>query len=136
MKKPPHGYTWSGRLLTHIHATTRPDHLWPEVWSGKSKTAQRREKQQWAIEKPKLDDARKLRDIFVIDPKDVEFKATMKNARKKLDLPMEAAMPCKVQNHQRRETCGESDTRSSKCAASWKLTILRQSVSKESNLRS
>ena len=46
------------------HATSRPDHLWPEIWSGMSKTAQRKEKQEWAIEKPKLDNARKLRGIY------------------------------------------------------------------------
>ena len=43
-----------------------------------SNAAQRREKQEWAIEKPKLDNARKLRVIYFIDPKDEEFKETMK----------------------------------------------------------
>ena len=42
-----------------------------------------------------------------------EFKETIENARKKLELPLEAAMPCKVKNHQYRETCGESDIRRS-----------------------
>ena len=39
-----------------------------------------------------------------------------KNARKKLELLVDAAMPCKVKDHQCRETCGESDTRRSKYA--------------------
>ena len=51
-----------------------------------------RKKQQWAIEKPKLDNARKL--IYFIDPDDKEFKETVKNAKTKLELPMEAAIPC------------------------------------------
>ena len=63
------------------------------------------------IEKPKLDNARKLRDIYFIDPEDIEFNETMKNAWKKEELPKEAAMSCKVKNHHCIETCGESDTR-------------------------
>ena len=96
MEKPPDGYVWSGRRLTTTQATTRPDHLSPEIWSGTSKAAQRKEKQQWAIEKPKLDTARKLRGIYSIDPDDNEFKENILNAQKKLELPMEAATLCKV----------------------------------------
>ena len=33
--------------------------LWPEIWSDMSKAAQKKEKQEWAMEKPKLDNARK-----------------------------------------------------------------------------
>ena len=43
-----------------------------------------REKQQWTVEKPKLDNARRLRGIAFIDPEDGEYKETMKNARKSL----------------------------------------------------
>ena len=31
-EKPPKGYMWSGRRLTKIQATTRPDHVSPENW--------------------------------------------------------------------------------------------------------
>ena len=41
-----------------------------------SKEAQRKEEQQWAIEKRKLDTARKLRGIHVTDLEDMEFKET------------------------------------------------------------
>ena len=40
-------------------------------------------KQHWANEKPKVDNARKLRGIYYIDPDVLEFKDTMNNARKK-----------------------------------------------------
>ena len=63
-EKRPHIYTWSGRRLTKIQAPSRPDHSWPEMWSRLTKAAQRREEQQWAIGKSKLDKARKLRGIF------------------------------------------------------------------------
>ena len=50
---------------------------------------------RWAIEKPNLDHARSLRGIHFIDLKDQEFKDIMKNARRKLEIPMPVAMPCK-----------------------------------------
>ena len=48
-----------------------------------SQAAQRKEKQQQAIEKPKLDNARKLGCMCVVGPKDVEFKETMKTFAKR-----------------------------------------------------
>ena len=48
------------------------------------------------MKNPKLDNARKLRGIYFIDPEDKEFKETIKNARKKLETPMASAMPCKT----------------------------------------
>ena len=60
------------------------------------KKAQLKEKQKWSHEKPKLDNARKLRGICFIDPEDTEFKETIKNARKKLETPVAPAMPCKI----------------------------------------
>ena len=62
-------------------------------------------KQKWTIEKPKLDNARQLRGIFFIEPNDEEFKHTMKNARRKLEIPMPAAMPCKTPVNCLGETC-------------------------------
>ena len=50
---------------TKIQATTRHNNLWPGVWS-----AHKKEKQEWANEKPKLDNARRLRGIYFIDPED------------------------------------------------------------------
>ena len=55
-----------------------------------------KKRKKCAIEKPKLDNARKLRGIYFIDSEDEEFKNIMKNARRKLGIPMPAAMPCKT----------------------------------------
>ena len=44
---------------------------------------------------PKLDNARRLRGIYFVDPEDEEYKEIIQNARRKLELQMEAAMPCK-----------------------------------------
>ena len=61
-----------------------------------SDAAKKKAKQRWAIEKPKLDNARQLRGTFFIEPNDEEFKLTTKAARRKLEVPMPAAMPCKI----------------------------------------
>ena len=31
-EKPPDVYVWSGERLTRRQLTSRPDHLWPELW--------------------------------------------------------------------------------------------------------
>ena len=61
-----------------------------------SDAAKKKAKQRWAIEKPKLDNARQLRGIYFIEPNDEEFKLIIKAARRKLEVPMPAAMPCKI----------------------------------------
>ena len=43
-----------------------------------SDASKRKEKQMWAIEKPKLDNAGRLRGIYFIDPADAEFNETFK----------------------------------------------------------
>ena len=49
------------------------------------KNAKLKEKQKWSEEKIHLENARKLRGIYFIDPEDKEFKETIKNTRKKLE---------------------------------------------------
>ena len=53
-------------------------------------------KQKWSNEKFHLENARKLRGIYFIDPEDKEFNETIKNARKKLDTSVAPAMPCEI----------------------------------------
>ena len=57
------------------------------------KHAKLKEKQKWSNEKLHLENARKLRGIYFIDPEDKEFKETIKNARKKLETSVAPAMP-------------------------------------------
>ena len=94
-EKAPDGYTWSGRRLTRKQLTSRPDHLWPELWKSMGKNAKLKEKQKLSSEKLHLEHARKLLGIYFIDPEDTEFKETIKNARKKLETSVAPAMPCK-----------------------------------------
>ena len=85
--------------LTKVQTTSRQDHARPEVWTKIGKAAQNREKQEWKHEKPKLDIARRLRGIYFIDPDDQDYRETLKNARRKLERPVAAAMPCKRMVH-------------------------------------
>ena len=93
---------WSGGRLTRKQLTSRPDHLWPELWESMGKHAKLKEKQKWSEEKLHLENARKLRGIYFIDPEDTEFKETIKNARKKLETSVAPAMPCKIM----KKNCG------------------------------
>ena len=109
-EKPPDGYMWSGGRLTRRQLTSRRDHSWPELWRGMSKNAKLREKHKWAIEKPKLDNARKLRGICFIDPEDKYFKETIKNARRKFETSMAPAMPCKTcKKNKHGEICNKTN---------------------------
>ena len=81
--------------LTKIQTTSRPDHILSDAWIRIWKAAQRREKQEWTIEKTKLAYARKLRGIYSIDPSDEEYQDIIQNARRKLETSKAAAMPCK-----------------------------------------
>ena len=76
--------------------------------------AKSKAKQKCAIEKLKLDNARQLRGIFFIEPNYEVFQHAMKNARRKLEVPMPAAMPCKTPVNCRGENCrsiGKSKTK-------------------------
>ena len=68
------------------------------------KNAKLMEKQKWSNEKLHLENARKLRGFYFIDPEDKEFKETIKNDRKKLETSIAPAMPCKIVKKQ----CGSS----------------------------
>ena len=73
-EKAPDGYMWSGGRLTRKQLTSRPDHLWPELWKLMGKNAKLKEKKKWSEEQIHLDNARKLGGIYFIDPEDMEFK--------------------------------------------------------------
>ena len=59
---------WPGERLRKVHTAARRDHVWPEAWINLSSAAQKREKQEWAVEKPKLDNARRMTGIYFVDP--------------------------------------------------------------------
>ena len=108
--------------------STRPDYLWPEIWLGMSKAAKRQEKREWVIEKPQLDNARKLRGVYFIDREDEEYKETIfkKTQEKKLETPLKCFKVL-------RKIVGIGDTHARKkkrrvCFVLWKFTNLQRSV--------
>ena len=60
------------------------------------KNAKLKEKRKWSHEQLHLDNARKLRGIYFIDPEDKEVEETIKNARKKWETSIAPAVPCKI----------------------------------------
>ena len=116
-EKPPDRCMWFGERLTRRQVTARPDHLWPELWIKSGRKAKLKEKLKWSDEKPKLDNARRLRGIYLIDLEEKEFKETMKNARKKLETPIALAMLCKTSKKCKNgEVRGKSNETKSKLA--------------------
>ena len=116
-EKPPNGFLVSGGRLTRKQLTSRPDYLWPELWTKLGRNAQLKDRQKWSHDKPKLENARKLRGIYFIDPEDKEFKETIKNAHKKSETSVAPAMPCKTsKNSQNWVTRGKSNEIKSKLA--------------------
>ena len=95
-EKAADGFLWSRRRLTRKQLTSRPDHLWPELWKSMGKHTKLKERQKWSNEKLHLENGRKLLGTYFIDPEDKEFKETIKNARKKLETPVAPPMPCKI----------------------------------------
>ena len=59
-----------------------------------SKAAQRKEKQQWTIQKPKVDNAGKLSGIYFMDPEDTEFKETMKTRGATVGIAYKSSQSC------------------------------------------
>ena len=83
------------------------------------KNAKLKEKQKWSNGGLHLDNARKLRGIYFIDPENKEFKETVKIARKKLETSVAPAMPCKIMkncgsgasNKIKNKTCVHSESK-------------------------
>ena len=80
------------------------------------KHAKLKEKQRWSNEKLHLENARKLRGIYFIDPEDREFKETIKNALKKLETPVAPAVPCKIMKSNKNCGSGASNKIKTKLA--------------------
>ena len=94
------GSVWSGWRQPKIQTTSRPDYVWSEAWTKIGIAVRNREEQEWAEEKPKLDNARKLKGIYFIGPYDREYSEILKKARRKLERLMAPAMPCKRMDKQ------------------------------------
>ena len=106
-EKPTDGKTWSGERLTRKQTTSRPDTLWPEMWKDMSETSKRKEKQKWAIEKKRSSTMPENCVVFtLLIQQMMNSRKLFLNARRKLEVPMPAATPCKLHKRDKyRKTC-------------------------------
>ena len=100
-EEPPNGYMCSGKRLTRKQLTSRPDHLWPELWIKWERMP------SWRRSK-----CGRMKSFI-----DQEDKETIKNARKNLETPMAPALPCKTSKKSKHvETRGKTNEIKSKFA--------------------
>ena len=65
-EKPPKPKMWSVERLTKVQTTTRPDHVWPVVWTKIGKADRIERNKNGKNEKPKADNARRPRGIYLL----------------------------------------------------------------------
>ena len=108
--KPPDGYVCSRWRLTRKQLTSRPDHLWPELWTKLGRNALLKERQKWSHESQNSTMPENYEEFISFVPEDKEFNQTIKNACKKLETPMAPTMLCKTsKNSQHEMICGKSN---------------------------
>ena len=101
-EKSPKGYLWSGWEIDKDSNDYQI--MYGQKFGRKWVMPLRIEKKkEWAKEKPKLDNARKMRGIYFIDPDDTGYVEILKNARRKLESPM---APAKVRKRMDRQHPG------------------------------
>ena len=85
-----------GGRLTRKQLTSRPDHLWPELWKSIGKNDKLKEKQKWSEERFTLKTQENYVESILSTPRIRNSRETIKNARKKLETSVAPAMPCKI----------------------------------------
>ena len=108
-RKPSKGFMCGGKRLAKIEGTTRPDCVWPDMVSGMSEAGM----VHWRAEARKC--SKSERNFFFIDRAAGKHEEAIKNARKKLEIPKEAAMPCKLRTKQRPNKSRETDDETKSC---------------------
>ena len=94
-KRSLQGYSWVDGRLNQTQVTSRPETIWPEVWSSMSKCPQKKAKQQWDIHEPKTQVARqKRKNHDILFDAVEELDGIIQNAKQKCEIPGEPAMPC------------------------------------------
>ena len=70
--KPRNGYAWQwGKLNGARKVTTRPDFIFPEVWSSMNKEDRRIAQRVWEDLKPAVKRAKTIRNLWHIKPNQV-----------------------------------------------------------------
>ena len=105
-EKPLDGCTWSGRGLTRKNKRPEGPTNYGQKCGNLCLMHQKMKRRTSGLSRNQSSIMPgDLSGIYFIDPEDEEFKLTMKSARRKLDILMPAAMPCKTPVNCRGETC-------------------------------
>ena len=87
----------SGRRFTRTQTTSRSDTVWQDVWTFMSDAAEKREQNKDGLSRNQSSTMQDIWEEFSsMNRNDEEVKFTMKAARRKLEVPMPAAMFCKI----------------------------------------
>ena len=91
----PKGYMWSGREIDK-DSNKLPDQIMYGLKFGRKlvKPLRIERNRTGQKERSKLDNARKMKGIYIIDPDDEEHKEILNNAKRKLEKPMAPAELC------------------------------------------
>ena len=69
---PPAGMKWAAGRLTRIQATTRPDSIWPEIWTSLSKKNKQIEIDKWSKENAEGEEARRKQGISKVEEEETD----------------------------------------------------------------
>ena len=129
-EKHPNGYMWSGGRFIRKQLTSRPDHLWPELWKSVGKNAKLKEKQKWSNEKLHLENARKCEGSISSTQRTRNSKKPSRTRVRSWETSMAPAMLCKILN----KNCGSGPSTKIKrnVRVFWKLVNLQDCVCGES----
>ena len=98
MPQPKKGWViQNGRPTKVEENTTRPEYIWVEVWRNLSKKKQQDAIAHWENLKPRVEQARKDRDLDPIQKSDQEFWSILKKAIKEYRPPSAPGMPVQEQ---------------------------------------
>ena len=114
--RPPDVYTWSGERLTKKQTTSRPDYLWPEIWKICQKQRNEKKNKNGLSRNQSLITPEDCSVLTSLIQRMKRSKKLWKKARRKLEVPIAAAMPCKIWGGKYRETCRTTEIRKTKYA--------------------
>ena len=90
----PEGWEWVCGRATKIQKTNRPPTIWPEFWKALSTKQKEQAVKEWALEKPKLEQAQTARGFKCVPADDKEYLPIINAARVRLAQEEPPAMLC------------------------------------------
>ena len=80
-KRPHQGHPWVDGRLTKTQVTSRPEMIWPDVWSSMSKCAQKKAMHHWDMDKSKIQIACHKKKVHDILPDEIDVIVQVRSLR-------------------------------------------------------